>query len=208
MIVYVESSFVLELAYVRDEHESCERLLALAEESKIARSLPAFCLGEPYESWMRRFKQRRELHNRLVQEIGELSRSRPYAQSLGDAQGVAEILIQSGEEEKQRLDTAIGRIIETATIIPIERDTIKGALRLQSERSLSPQDSIVYSSVLLHLSNAVDETKCFLTKNSKDFASPDIYEDLKAYNCKLLTRFDHGLGYIQSTLKAEGMPEG
>ena len=31
MIVYVESNFVLELAFLRAEHESCEELLSLSE---------------------------------------------------------------------------------------------------------------------------------------------------------------------------------
>lgn len=69
----------------------------------------------------------------------------------------------------------IGRVIDTAAIIPIERDTIKAALRLQGERRLSPQDAIVYASVLAHMASAPSEAKCFLTKNSKDFANPDIY---------------------------------
>lgn len=196
MIVYVESNFILELAYVREEHASCERLLTLSEEGVIQLALPAYCLGEPYESWVRRSRDRRALHERFSQEIRELSRSQPYSALLKESQDITRTLIQSGEEEKQRLDDVIGRVIETATIIPIERDTIKSALLLQSTRSLRPQDAIVYASVLSHMVSMPAEPKCFLTKNSKDFANPDIYEDLKAGNCKLLTSFKSGLGYI------------
>ena len=35
MIVYVESNFVLELAFLRAEHESCEELLRLSESRDI-----------------------------------------------------------------------------------------------------------------------------------------------------------------------------
>jgi predicted nucleic acid-binding protein len=198
MIVYVESNFILELAYVREEHASCERILTLSEERKVVVVLPAFCLGEPYESWVRRSRDRRALLDRFAQEIRELSRSQPYSTLLKESQDITRTLIQSGEEEKQRLDAIIGRVIDTAEIIPIERDTIKAAIRLQGERSLSPQDAIVYASVLSHMARAESETKCFLTKNSKDFANPDIYEDLKAFNCKLLTSFDNGLSYLRS----------
>jgi hypothetical protein len=45
---------------------------------------------------------------------------------------------------------------------------------------------------------AASEPKCFLTRNARDFVDPDIERDLIAFSCKLLTQFDHGLGYIQS----------
>jgi len=148
MIVYVESNFILELAYAQEGSESCEHILALAEAGRAIVAVPAFCLSEPYESWVRRSKQRRELSVRLSQEIGELSRSKPYAEAIKSYQDMTRTLVQSGEEEKQRLDAVIGRIVETATIIPLDRDTTKAALRLRGERSLSPQDAIVYASVL------------------------------------------------------------
>src|SRR5947207_4666507 len=131
MILYIESNFVLELAYLQEEYESCENILTLSEEGKIELAIPAYCIGEPYDSWVRRAKQRTELHDRLSQEIRELSRSKPYSRSPKEFQDVTKTLIKSGEEEKQRLDQAINRILETATVIPIERDTIKAAVELQ-----------------------------------------------------------------------------
>ena len=41
MIVYIESNFVLELAYLQEECESCENILALSEEDKIELVIPA-----------------------------------------------------------------------------------------------------------------------------------------------------------------------
>lgn len=157
-------------------------------------------MGEPYDSWVRRAKQRNQLHERLSQEIRELSRSKPYTESRKEFEDITKTLIRSGEEEKQRLDSAISRILETATVIPIERDTIRTAIKLQETRNLSPQDSIVYASILSHLSKAADEPKCLITKNSKDFTNPDIEKDLENYGCKLLTKFEDGLGYIRSRL--------
>lgn len=198
MIVYVESNFILELAFLREEHISCESILALSDKNEINLVLPAFSVGESYEAWVRRYKHRTELHNRLTQEIRELSRSTPYEKSSKDFQELTNVLVKSGEEEKQRLDDAISRILATAEVIPIGLETIKTAIQFQRSHTLSPQDSIVYASVLAHLSTAPGEPKCFLTKNSKDFANPDIYKELNAHNCKLLTKFSDGLGYIQS----------
>ena len=66
MIVYVESNFVLELAFLQEEHESCLELLSLSEPGDICLVLPAFSIGEPYEAWVRRSKQRRGLYEQLI----------------------------------------------------------------------------------------------------------------------------------------------
>src|SRR6266446_5464157 len=88
MIVYVESNFVLELAFLQEEYESCLELLRLAESQDIHLVLPAFSIGEPYEVWVRRSKQRRELRDQMSTASRELWRSRPYqATSPGSESG-------------------------------------------------------------------------------------------------------------------------
>jgi len=47
MIVYVESNFVLELAFLQEEYERCLELLRLAESQDIHLVLPAVSIGEP-----------------------------------------------------------------------------------------------------------------------------------------------------------------
>ena len=54
MIVYVESNFILELAFLRTEHESCTALLDSGESHELRLALPAFSIGETYEGWVRR----------------------------------------------------------------------------------------------------------------------------------------------------------
>ena len=54
MNVYVETNFILELAFVQDEHESCDRILALCEAQRATLVLPTFCLAESYETLIRR----------------------------------------------------------------------------------------------------------------------------------------------------------
>lgn len=136
----------------------------------------------------------------LIVEIRELSRSRPYNTLSQESQEIIRVLIASGEHEKQRLDDIVGRVADAAAIIPMDRDVIRAAIRVGIDRGLSPQDAIVYASVLAHMANAPGEARCFLTKNSRDFEDPDIQNDLLANNCKLLTKFRDGLGYIQSLL--------
>ena len=200
MIVYVESNFVLELAFLQEEHEGCLELLSLSESGDICLMLPAFSIGEPYEAWVRRSKQRRGLYEQLITAIHELSRSRPYQESSDEFRELTDLLLRSGEEEKYRLDDILERILQTVGVIPIGLSIIRAAITFQESRSLSPQDSIVYASILDHLATESEDYSCFITKNSRDFTNPDIEHELTAYNCQLLTKFADGLGYIRSQL--------
>jgi hypothetical protein len=51
MNVYVESNFVLELALLQEEHETCENILALCERAEAKLVLPAFCLPSRLKLW-------------------------------------------------------------------------------------------------------------------------------------------------------------
>jgi predicted nucleic acid-binding protein len=200
MIFYVESNFVLELAFWREEHAACLELLELAINQKVKLVLPAFSVGEPYEAWVRRAKQRREIHEKLTAEIRELARSKPYQQLSVEFLGITELLTKSGDEEKNSLDAILDKILNVAEVSPIDLLTIRTAINLQKSHRLSPQDSIIFASVLRHLANANGEEACFVTKNSKDFAVSEVREDLTGYGCKLITLFSDALGYIQSRI--------
>ena len=199
MIVYIESNFVLELAYLRGEHESCSELLLLSEAGDIALALPAFSIGEPYEAWVRRSKNRERLHRELDAELRELSRSGPYEQLPKEFRELASLLIKSVEEEKSQLDGALERILETVEVLPIGPN-VRKAITFQETLDLKPQDSIIFASIHHHLTTTLEKARCFITKDSKDFANPDIQNELRTYNCRFFTNFTAGLGYIRSQL--------
>ena len=201
MIVYVESNFVLELAFLREEHESCEELLNLSESGDIHLVLPAFSIGEPYEAWVRRSKQRDGLRGQLTTAINELSRSRPYQESSQEFQDLTNLLLSSVEDEKNRLDEILERILQTVDVIPIGLSIIREAITFQKSRDLGPQDSIVYGSIIGHLATASRGLRCFITRDKDFFENPDIKSDLATYDCRLFTKFADGLGYISSELK-------
>jgi len=87
MIVYAESNFILELAFLQEEHESCVTLLELAKSKEIVLVLPAFCIGESYEAWVRRLKRRQAAHRLFTTEIKEVSRSKPYQYTAQKLEG-------------------------------------------------------------------------------------------------------------------------
>lgn len=199
MIVYVESNFVLELAFLQQEHPDCEVLLEFAQAETIQLVLPAFCVGEPYEAWLRKSTRRKDLHRRLHDEIQELSRSAPYRGPSAKLQELIGLLTESRDEEKARLNATLERVLNVVELIAITARIVGASTVLQQARQLPPQDSIVYASVLEHLVQAPKgDQKCFINKNSKDFVTPEILGDLNAYSCKLLTKFSDGLGYIRS----------
>jgi len=171
--------------------------LQLAEAGKIQLILPAFAIAEPFSAWVGRKRRREHLHSELARELRELGRSKPYAGSREEFQDVTKALLVSGEEEKLRLDATIAQILKEAVLIPIEADVIRSAIEIQTRNRLSPQDSIIYASVLSHVATvAKEEPKCFITKNSRDFSNPDIVQELSALGCELGTNFGEGYGLV------------
>ncbi len=192
MKVYIESNFVLELALMQEQHESCEKILSLCETGTINLVLPAFCVAEPYETLVRRAKHRSKLAKDVADELKQLSRSTPYKDSeeINALQNVTGLLVRSGEEEEQKLQQTLNRILKVAEIIPLEAEILTFSAKFRETLKLAPQDSIIYASVFQHLTvSKSKEISCFLNKNSRDFDDPDIVDTLNDYNCKVLFRF-------------------
>lgn len=200
MRIFVESNFVLELAFLREEHESCSALLEAAERQEISLWIPSFCLGEPYGSIHRRHADRRQLHDKLHQEINELARSLPYSQVREEYRDVTQFLLTSTKNEADRLSRALIQVAQVARIIPLDVATVQSAVDFQRSRLLSPQDSLVYASILDELRRSPVEPGCFVTKDAKAFVNPDVRADLEQFQSRLFTRFKDALGYSASSL--------
>jgi hypothetical protein len=67
--IYVESNFVLELALLQEQHVSCEDILRLCEPSNAQLIIPAYSLVEPYETLIRRHRQRKQMKADLDIEL-------------------------------------------------------------------------------------------------------------------------------------------
>jgi len=195
--VYVESNFVLELALLQEQHTSCERILCLCESADIQLAIPAYSLIEPYETLIRHHQQRKRIKTDLDKEIRQIARTAGYSQRLRGFQDLMAILIDSADEEAKGLELVRARLLQIAEIIPLEAKILVAAMRYQREHDLLPQDAVVYASVLANLDHSAPTRSCFLNRNSKDFDDPDIVEELKRKNCKLLPRFDSGYDYVQ-----------
>ncbi|MBD2313891.1 hypothetical protein H6G20_19670 [Desertifilum sp. FACHB-1129] len=58
----------------------------------------------------------------------------------------------------------------------------------------------VESNFVLELALMQEQYESCSQLDSKDFSNPTIIDELNSYNCRLLFRFDDGLGYIQSQI--------
>jgi predicted restriction endonuclease len=61
----IESNFVLEQALSQAQSQNCENILALCESEQASLVLPAFCITEPYDTLVRRAKDRNALKHQL-----------------------------------------------------------------------------------------------------------------------------------------------
>ncbi|HJQ70583.1 MAG TPA: PIN domain-containing protein [Blastocatellia bacterium] len=205
MIVYVETNFVLELAFLQEECEQAERIANLAESGEIQLVIPAFSGGEPYERMIRRSRDRKALHDRLAVEIKELSRSSPYTNIDDTSRELTAILSESASDEKARLDAVVLRLTNLSRMIPLDNDVLRISIGYQGQFALGIQDAIVFASVVSHLQSLdLTEEKLFVTKNRNDFLNPDISDVLSSHNCKLFFRFMQAIGYIESVLRQAG----
>ena len=161
MDVYVESNFVIELALLQEQYESCEKIIKLSEAGKVHLILPAYSLVEPYETIVRYAKNRTRVSNELATEVKQLLRSKPYQEEIDALQRVTGFLIRSQEEEKERLRSTIDRLIAISRVILLDVQTLINARKYQLDHNFSPQDSIVYASVLNHLVHRVRQRSAF-----------------------------------------------
>ncbi|MYC83781.1 MAG: PIN domain-containing protein [Acidobacteria bacterium] len=201
MNVYDESNFVLELALFQDQWKSCEEILNLCEAKRVQLVVPAYSLTEPYETLTRRQKQRKSIKEDLDVELRQIARSatqRDRAHRFGD---LTALLINIADEETNNLEQVRSRLMNSASVLPLDSSVLAVSTQYQRKHGFSPQDALVYSSVLCHLEQVRTPQSCFLNRNSKDFDDQNIVEELGSFNCVLLPRFDHGYGYILNALR-------
>jgi len=196
--IYVETNFVLELVFQQEQFASCEQILQLCEAGLAQLVIPAYSLAEPHEKLTRQAKSRRDLQQVLDTELRQLARSASYTTRINSIQDIASLLVQSSEEERQRFVEYRERFLNNGEVIALTANILKEAATYEAPYDLSPQDALVYSSVIKHLREHQPQIACFLNRNSKDFDNPDIVDELNRFNCRMIPRFDHGYNFIQS----------
>lgn len=200
MNIYVETNFVLELAFEQEQSHSCEKILQLSETNRAKLVIPAYSLAEPHEKLNRQANSRRELQKLLNSELRQLSRSASYTSRIESIRDIASMMVQSNEEEWQRFALYRDRLIKCGEFIALDLNILQEAASFETLFNLKSQDAIVFASVVSHLHRDLPVKACFLNKNSRDFDSPDIVDELDKLNCRMIPRFDSGFNFIASQL--------
>ncbi len=195
MNVYVESNFVIELALLQEQRDICERILKVCGTDGVQLVIPAYCLAEPYEALTRRRKRRTKMKQELDAEFGQIARTETRVDRLRRFRDITELLTASIEEEEKQLDAVCSRLSDTAEVIPLDDDILAMSRECRSEHDFSPQDSVVYATVLAHLALNPGTRSCFIDKD-KDFHDRRVVEELAGYRCELLRDFGAGYGFI------------
>jgi predicted nucleic acid-binding protein len=194
--VYAETNFVLEMALRQEQCYDFENVVSLCRQHRVHLIIPAYSLAEPYETLIRRHRGRKKLKNTLDTELNQLARTASYTSDILKIQDLLNILMQSTEDEMRRFEKVKNDLLDAAEIIPLNSEIIRLSSEHQREHDLSPQDALVYASVLYHLQQTKPDLACFLNKNSKDFDDLNILDVLEHHRCKMLSRCPHGYQFI------------
>ena len=200
MIVYVETNFILEMAFLQRESEFCETITELVENGRISLVAPSFSIGESYETSYRRKKERESFVSDLRRRESQLSYSSEIHILENHIKTMIDILRESIVRDSNRLNVVLSRLAGGAEFISLSPSSLALAQEYQTTLRMEPPDSLVLGSVMTHLSETNPDVCCFLNKNSKDFEAPSVRNELRAYNCRLITSFEQGLNFIFSTL--------
>lgn len=132
-------------------------------------------------------------------EINQLKRNSLNESRLQKIEDVRNLLIQSNYEERIKFENCRNLLLKFAEIIPLSKNLLQDAIDYEkSPYDLRPQDAIVYASIISNLTKKPSLKNCFLNRNSRDFDLPEITEELKNLNCKMIPRFDDGYNFIVS----------
>ncbi len=203
MNIYVETNFVLELAFEQEQSESCEKILQFSESKQVKLILPAYSLAEPHEKLNRQATNRQKLQDSLNVELRQLSRSKTYISRIESIRDLERIIVESNEAEWQRFISYRERLLNCAEFIALDINALKLAVSSETLYDLKSQDAVIFASVISHLQKNKPNQACFLNKNIKDFDSPDIVNKLNKLNCRMIPRFDHGFNFVQSQLTSD-----
>lgn len=204
MIVLAESNFVLELALQQEEYEHAARILLLAETKKMRLVIPACSLFEPYQTLTRRRSERKELSRKLQDDLKLLGRSQGFAELGAISAQVAQTLDASTEIEREALEQTIDKLLSVCTVTALTKEIVRLGQAVQLVSDLDSHDAIVYASIETALKDLGPAPKVFVNKNSKDFATPLIENQLQTYNCRVITSFLNARQYIENKLSKEG----
>ena len=197
MIVYIESNFILEIAFRQEEEESAKGILELARKRRIKLAFPMFSLGEPYATLIIRDTGRKRLLQDLNAEREQLTRSAGKQTVVDNLSSTSRLLSDVSKAHADALESCVEKLLHIGRPFPTDSKAFARAKKYKEV--LQPKDSIIYASMTADIrKQELTEPKCFITRD-KDFQLPQIRRNLKKFNCKILSSYKDGLDYMNNS---------
>ena len=201
MNVFVESNFVLELAFRQEEHDFCARIWQGAGPATFTLHLPQYALTEVFQTLRARHEQRDNARTYLLTEIRQHLREAESDSAAMDSLTAAlnNLLAERKQAQTERLYTIAADLAASVTTVPLTPEIIREAYEKAQQHGLASQDSLVYASVLAGLrSLPVEAGKLFVSRNKKDFGKPAIVEELRQLGCAYVAGFESAVNRLRS----------
>jgi predicted nucleic acid-binding protein len=99
------------------------------------------------------------LQQSLDQELRELSRTKSYKNRLYSIENIKSLIVQSSQDASEKFVKYREYILKIAEIIPLNANILLKAVSAEENYDLSPQDALVYVSVLKHLQKIINQIK-------------------------------------------------
>ncbi len=199
MNVFVESNFVLELAFRQTEHGFCERIRQGTGPAAYSLHLPQYALAEVFEKLRPLRNKRKEYRQCLLDEITQHRREdESDAGAVDDlTRALTTLLLERTQTQTRRLYTIAAELSQTAAGPVLTPDIILAAHRQAQTHGLSPQDALVYASVLAGLrALPLEAPKLFVSRNKVDFGKPKILAELRELGCEYMASFRAAAGRL------------
>lgn len=198
MTIYVESNFILEIALGQEESRYTGELLSEAEAGSIDLAFPSFALSEPFATITQRHRRRNTVIGSMTDLFNDLERSTPHRHVAMSLNPVMDQLRNVYQSEVTRLKSTVKRLLQIGSSIELDSAIYQTALKNESRYGLSPQDAIIYASIVRDLATSVrTDRSCFMSRNLKDFGSPDIRAELASYDCLYEESYKTGVSLVR-----------
>jgi hypothetical protein len=174
VIVYAETNLILELTLGQEESASCQQLGRWARDRRIDLRLPAYAFYEARLALRLKQQARSDLKSRVISEMGELKRRRPFAAMATVFEGAPAVLTEVTAAETALLNDVIKELDDCTSDIPFDRRASWDLEIFRMVRLVNGEgDLIILACVMSDLdkrANSGDAApSIFVTRNSKDF---------------------------------------
>lgn len=197
MILYVETNFLMSIAKGQDE--LAENFLQNIPIS-VSLVIPSICYVESLATLEQEDKYNEDFIRRLDIQVNEAARDKTSqnAQLVVNSLKQAKItFLQRKNDTEKRFYIALTQLFSKAEEIPLTTEIIHES-RVKNILEKHLMDKFIIGCIVHHARLHPDETKIFLSANSKEFGRREVIEILRDSGIQYFNKTQNFLGWLQS----------